>query len=65
MKTMTPNQKWKAANVSHIKAYQSTYYQRTKWKRMAVMNERAKENYYLQKEMKRHRICLLDEYIHS
>jgi hypothetical protein len=65
MENMNPNQKWKATNVPHIKAYQSTYYQRTKWKRMPAMNERAKENYYLQKELKRQRMCLLDEFVRS
>ena len=41
------------------KAHQSTYYQHTKWKRMSQMNERAKERYKLQKELKRQLMCLL------
>jgi hypothetical protein len=41
------------------KAHQSTYYQHTKWKRMGQLNERAKERYKLQKELKRQLMVFL------
>jgi hypothetical protein len=60
MKNMTPNQKWNAANVQHVKAYQAAYYRQTKWRRIGKMNERARERYHMLKELQAQRMCLLN-----